>query len=122
MSASAATSPERLRFNRDLLFPGGQGAAGLEVPSAGDREIVAALARNDPFPGRDIVLGTVELKADGGHDFAFGGDARVNFKGAGGAFAGLGLYRDPAVRGFHRARSAARSGGRPALPGCPVGV
>ncbi len=96
MSTSTVTNPERLRFNRRLLFPGGQGALGLEVPAAGDPEIVAALRRNDPFPERDVVLGTVELKGDGGRDFAFSaGDSKVTFKGSGSAFAGLGVYGDP---------------------------
>ena len=89
--------PQRLRFDRTLLFPGGQGAAGLEIPSAGDPEIIAALTRNLPFPDRDIALGAVELKADGGRDFAFGDSAPVSFKGSASAFAGLGIYRDPAA-------------------------
>ena len=97
MSTSTATGPQRLRFNRTLLFPGGQGAAGLEIPSAGDPEIIATLTRNLPFPDRDIALGAVELKADGGRDFAFGDGAPVSFKGSASAFAGLGIYRDPAA-------------------------
>lgn len=98
MSTSTATGAERLRFNKALLFPGGQGAAGLEMPSAGDPEVLAALARNTRFPDRDIALGSVELKADGGRDFVFGdAAAKVSFKGSGSAFAGLGVYRDSAA-------------------------
>ncbi|MET0648441.1 MAG: hypothetical protein ABW208_17655 [Pyrinomonadaceae bacterium] len=71
---------------------------GIEVvPPATDPDVVLALANDTSFPPRQIELGKISAKAEAGNDIKFGkGAGQVVFKGSASAFAGLGVYQDPA--------------------------
>lgn len=79
-------------------FLSGAADAGIEiVPPATDPDVVAALASDTSFPPRQIELGKISAKAEAGKDIKFGdGAGQVVFKGSASAFAGLGVYQDPA--------------------------
>lgn len=89
------------------LAPGGA-PFGVEVGEARDSDVRASLAANSPFPDRDIRLGSVSLQRAGGGDIEFASRAgKVSFRGAGSAFAGLGVYRN-ASKAFEDLRPGER--------------
>ncbi|MBI3472469.1 MAG: hypothetical protein HY013_14035, partial [Candidatus Solibacter usitatus] len=86
-----------LHFGKDVTFPGGTGAVGIDLPAASDPLVAAALAADTPFPDRQLELGSFHVRAEAGQDFALGdGMGQVAFSGSASAFAGLGVYPDPA--------------------------
>jgi hypothetical protein len=66
----------------------------VEVAGARDADVLASLAANAPFPDRDLRLGRVALGRGGGRQIELPSPAgKVIFRGAGSAFASLGVYR-----------------------------
>ena len=84
-----------LGFNRKFVFPGGNVAAGIELPNAKDPAVLSALTNDTPFPERNIDLAEFSLSAEGGKPIEFGrADAKVKFSVGGGMFTGLGVFRE----------------------------
>jgi hypothetical protein len=97
MSSPTSSNPV-LTFNFDHhhKFIDSDSSSGIEIPAVSDAAVMEALARDAPFPARQIDLGTISARAAGGRDIRFGkGSGQVNFTASGGAYAGFGVYFDP---------------------------
>ena len=94
---STAGGGTSLGFNKKFAIPGGNLAAGIELPSAKDPAVLSAFAHDTPFPNRPLELSEFSLSAEGGHPIEFGrSGATVKFSGSASAFTGLGVFREGA--------------------------
>src|SRR6516225_2970388 len=84
-----------IEFDKQKQFLNGDASAGIEVNADADRDVLEAILKNTAFPDRQIELGKITVKAEGGHDILFDGSrGQVKFNGSASAFAGLGVYKD----------------------------
>ncbi|MGH9800927.1 MAG: hypothetical protein ACRD82_11235, partial [Blastocatellia bacterium] len=87
-------------FNKKFATPDSADSIEFTANAANDADVLAALASpNLPFPNRQIELGKISAQGQAGQSIKFlsGNRGSVSFKADGSAFAGLGVYPDPAA-------------------------
>jgi hypothetical protein len=95
MSDHESPNTKVFKLNPKFLSTASDIAIAVTPPAGG--ELAAALATNQPFPDRQIELGNISIRAETGKDIEFlSPKGAVRFSGQGGAFAGLGVFQDPA--------------------------
>ena len=96
--AVEAESPALVRFQRNLPFLNPAGSLGIQVTADRGGDVLSALLSSEkPFPNREIELGEIKASAETSKPIEFGtGSLRASFSAQGSAFAGIGVYRDPA--------------------------
>lgn len=88
---------ESFTFTKNKNFLDASSAVGVSLTGTQAADVLAAITKNKPFPARQIELGSLQLSASTGENISFlTGKGKVNFSASASAFAGLGVYPDPA--------------------------
>ena len=91
--SAVAPGPSNIQFKKSKFLAGGEVTFEAASP---DREVMAAMVTNQPFPNRQIDIGNIGIHANANQAISFdGGKGKVNFSAQAGGFEALGVYPEP---------------------------